>query len=51
MAIMVHAHCILDTYSYKHLEYLILIVFPLQKLLYKSTLMLSYMYRACFVLY
>jgi hypothetical protein len=46
---MMRGHCMLDTWDYKHSEYVILIVFPLQQWLREHVSMLHYMYTDCHV--
>ena len=46
---MAHAHCMLDTQSYKHTHNVTLIAFPLQQWLRERCAVLRYTYIACLV--
>jgi hypothetical protein len=46
---MAHVHCILDTFKHIHLDYKILISFPLEQWLHKCAPLLSCMYIVCLV--
>ena len=48
---MAHAHYMLDIYGYKHSQYVMLIVFPLQQWSHELASLLRYTYIACLVKY
>ena len=47
---MAHAHCMLNTWGYKHTQYVILIALPLRQWLHERASMLRYTYSVLLVL-